>query len=298
MLLSDIRGAIARRWYLALLGILGTIGLCFAATTAVPVTYQAKALVVLLPPRTLININGNPFLALGGLDSAAGVLSRSMTSQQTTESLEGLSPTSHYAVDPDPSTSGPVLAVLVDGKDPSGALQTLNTVLAAIPTRLALLQRQNGAPANSLITASVVTRDTTPAVVSKAQIRALLVAAAGGLTGTLFITALIDTGLTRRSSRNRPAPDPDVSLGASGVFLVRGNRSPESDDPPEDDEVQVKVESRGHPPGIVQVKAESRGHPASIAESRGQSAGMDEPTPPVRLTGRARSEWARTARRR
>ena len=86
MLKATLR-LIRRNWYVAVIGVLLTAGLAAGAVAAVPATYVSQAQMVLLPPpRTISTANAtgdpnaavNPFTQLGGLQSMAEVVARSM----------------------------------------------------------------------------------------------------------------------------------------------------------------------------------------------------------------------------
>ncbi len=79
MSVSEWPRTLIRRWYLTVLGLAVTIGLVAAAAIAVPVSYTAKADVVLIPPANSTSNSDNPLLGLTGLTSAADVLARAMS---------------------------------------------------------------------------------------------------------------------------------------------------------------------------------------------------------------------------
>ena len=203
MITSDVLGALRRRWYLLLLGIVGTLGLMIAVISLVPVTYQAKAMIVLLPPRNLDNTGGNPYLALGGLDSVAGVLSRSMTTEIVADEVQKIAPGAEFTVEPDASTSGPVLLVTAEAESPAAALAATEKLVEVTPRQMVALQRSSGVGANSFITTSLVTQDATALPQHKAQIRALIAVGIGALAATVLGVAMIDGMLLRRRERRR-----------------------------------------------------------------------------------------------
>ena len=202
---SDILGALVRRWYLIPLGIALTVGLCFGAVWAVPVSYEVRASLLVLPPRISATggNSGNPFLGLAGLGPAASVLGRAMTASGTERALKDRGATGTYEVDPDLSTSGPLLLVVAQASTPRGALNTMQMVLDEAPRTLAELQRSIGAPAGTLLTTSVINKDSKPKEVRKSQLRAVILASIAGLTGTVFGVVLLDGLLSRLSERVR-----------------------------------------------------------------------------------------------
>jgi hypothetical protein len=228
---SDVLGALRRRAYLIPVGILLTLGLGFAAAHLVPVKYEAKANVLLLPPGAVGEIGGNPYLALGGLDPAAAVLGRAMIDGREIEKLKSMGANGAFTVDKDLTTSGPVLLVDVIDTSPGGALKTLDLVTSQMPKIMSELQLSIKAPTRSFITTSVINEDRKATKVPKAQIRAVLVALAAGFAMSLFGTALLDGFLLRRSGI-RPEPAANVvaivAPKASEAFVRLG----ELDRPP------------------------------------------------------------------
>jgi uncharacterized membrane protein YgcG len=215
---SDVLGALRRRWYLLLLGAIGSLGLVMATLSLVPVTYQAKAMIVLLPPHNLTNTGGNPYLALGGLDSVSGVLSRSMSTEVIAEDVQKVAPGAEFTVEPDATTSGPVLLVTAEADSPAAALAATRKLVDVAPRQMALLQRTSGVDADSFITTSVVTRDARAMPQHKAQIRAVLAIGAASLAATVLGVAWIDGMLLLRRERRRlrivDEADDDQPLGA------------------------------------------------------------------------------------
>ena len=202
MAVSDLWGAVGRRWYVVLLGVLATAALTFGVSQVVPVTYETKALVVLLPPTTQKDLGGNPFLGLNGLDSLAAVLGRSMTSDALAAEVKAVSDKATFSVGPDSTTSGPVILATVEDPSSAGATKVLDRILAEVPIRLKALQIENGAPADTLVSQTLVSRDAEPKAQNKDLIRALIVVAGAGLAASIAAAALVDRLLSgRRASR-------------------------------------------------------------------------------------------------
>jgi hypothetical protein len=204
---SGIAGALIRRWYLFVPGLLLTAALCAAAAVVVPPTYSAKGYIVLLPPQSATQVDGgNPYLALGGLDSAVSILSLDMNDSNTSTSLLKGGASGTYLVAPDLATAGPVLIITANNSTAVGALQTLDVVMKQLPKTLSALQSSIGAQRSAFITSSVIAQDHEAAKVLKSLVRALLVAAVGGLAATIVGIAVIDSLIARRrGSRKRRA---------------------------------------------------------------------------------------------
>lgn len=208
---SDLPRIMVQRWYLTLIGLLITVTLCGLAALAVPVKYQAKAQILVLPPHTSVGTGGNPYLALGGLQAASDVLARAMSDGKTFQLLRSEGITGTYTVARDLTTSGPILLVAAADSTPEGALSTLNGILAQAAPRLAALQDDLNVPQSTRLTSDVFTQDTAASTQRKSQIRAVLVGFAGGLFVTIMLVSAADSVLIRRRRRRAAAtPDPDL----------------------------------------------------------------------------------------
>lgn len=204
MTLRDLLAGLRRAWYVIVIGLLGTAGLAVATLRLVPATYQASASTVLLPPASSVVTDGNPYLYLGGLNQALDVLTRTLRSYDTEVKITAGHPDTSYTVGPDPTTTGPILIVTVDGQNPDDTMAALRTLLATIPPTLQQMQQQLDVPANSLITVMTIAVDEKATAITKSQTRALLAVIAAGLVVTLLATALVDR-------RRRIAREPGVS---------------------------------------------------------------------------------------
>lgn len=206
MNLRDLLGAMRRRWYLVLVGLVLTGAMCLGAMQFVPAHYKASATVLLLPPSSTVGAGGNPYLSLGGLRGAVDVLGRAMLSEQTTKELTNGSTEETYTLEADATTNAPMLVLDVNSQSAEGALALMQSVLNRAPTVLSDLQAEVKAPTKSLVTLSVIARDSTAETDTKSQIRALIVALAAGLAFTVFFTILVDAGFRRRSTRKPAQP--------------------------------------------------------------------------------------------
>ena len=221
MFLREIVATLRRRWYLTIVGLTATAGLCFAAMSLVPPSYGATGSIVLLPPASSVVAGGNPYLQLGGLDQVVAVLVRSLGSQASMEAVAASVPNGSYEVAPDYATSGPILVITADNKSPEATLATLNDVIDMASPSLAALQESVGIAPASRITAHVLTSDNQPEVSRKAQIRALIVAAGIGLLGSALVIALVDSWMLRRRAGREDALSPVAEtspVGSVGVW--------------------------------------------------------------------------------
>jgi len=192
MYLADLLPSLRRRWWAVSLGLLATLGLGYMALTLVPIEYVARSSMLLLPPESTLETTSNPYLGLGGLQPAADVLSRALNDGAVHEALAPRDGTATFTVDRDTTSSGPLVLVEVTDVSSTGAAATLDAVVAEMHLTLKKLQEEVGVPEIELIDVVDVARDMTPEPDNKTQIRAILVAVALGLGGTLFGTDLLD----------------------------------------------------------------------------------------------------------
>lgn len=200
MSVSGLPRTLIARWYLTLIGVVVTVGLVVVAAIAVPVSYQAKASVVLIPPANATSNGGNPLLGLTGLQSAADVLARVMVDPVEVNRLKQQGVTNKYTVARDLTTDGPVLLVTVDGADSAGVLGELKMILADMPSTLALLQQSLTGKSDQIGLIPVNTADK-PTSDRKSQLRAVIVAAVIGLMLTILIVNVGDRLLLRHRRR-------------------------------------------------------------------------------------------------
>src|SRR6266542_3221423 len=159
MFLSDWR-VLSRRWYIVLVGLSLTAMLCVAVTAVVPPKYQVTSSVLFLPPHSdTVAQGGNPFLALGGLETIAGVVARTVSDSAVQARVKAAGGTGEYTVEPDAKAGGPVLLVTVEDRTPARALRTLAVVLKQLPRTLSTLQTTAGVAEPSLITSKEITRE-------------------------------------------------------------------------------------------------------------------------------------------
>src|SRR5664279_1406269 len=111
MYLRELATTLRRRWYLTIVGLMATAALCAVTLSLYPATYQAEANIVLLPPTTTVEKGGNPYLQLGDLSQAVGVVIRALNSQSAVEQTAAAAPTGTYEVAPDYTTSGPIFVI-------------------------------------------------------------------------------------------------------------------------------------------------------------------------------------------
>ncbi|MCR2785003.1 MULTISPECIES: hypothetical protein [unclassified Microbacterium] len=229
MVFSGIIGALRRRWYVALLGLIVTAGMAAGAMVLFPPTYTARGLVLLIPPVDEEVAGGsNPFLALGGLDLPARVLVASYSSNAAQEEIAQRAPGAVVTVSIEESTRGPVIAIDVIDASAEGALDTLAYVAGSIPATLTRLQQEVGAPADATATSIPLAMDTEAETDRADSIRIVILAAGAGLALTVLLVLLTDRGRVsskrrrRRSGRDADSPDPT----ATDAPILSGSSAP------------------------------------------------------------------------
>jgi hypothetical protein len=196
-----------RRWYLTILGLLATAGLCFVAVTLVPATHQAEANILLTPPTDTSGPNPNPYFELGGLQPLADILGRALSTSTTVAQLHGEGFAGTYTVIRDQTTGAPILVATVDDTSARLAMNDLRLLLRAAPPTLSKLQADESVPPADQIKTLVITRPTKASREIKSRTRALVVAAAVGLIGTALVVSGVDALLRRRQVRRGEAAD-------------------------------------------------------------------------------------------
>ncbi|MFQ4147836.1 hypothetical protein AAGW05_03925 [Arthrobacter sp. LAPM80] len=191
-------------------------------------SYEAKASIVLLPPSVAVTVGDNPYLYLGGLDQALGVLQVKAASPEVSGPLLEKFPGSTIAMSKDGTTSGPIMAVTVAGPNATETMALLQASMDLIPATLASLQKEAKVPASSVITALPLSLDTKPTKIAKKQIQMTAMAALGGLAGTLLATGFIDRLMSREKgvrAKKKQASVPQKPLGPRGIAADKSEES-------------------------------------------------------------------------
>jgi hypothetical protein len=203
--LNGVLGLATRRWYLVLAGLLVTLPLAYLAAQHVTPTYTMRASVVLLPPAKAVGAGGNPYMAMGGLETAVDVSAAALSSDAVQQKLAASGATSGV-VEPDGSTAAPILLVTVVGPTEAAVQDGLAVLVDEVPATLAKMQQAAGVSSQQEIRSEVVAASERPLVSHKPQLRAALMVLVAGAALTLMFTALTDNLLSRRRRRRgRPA---------------------------------------------------------------------------------------------
>jgi hypothetical protein len=112
-----------------------------------------------------------------------------------------------FTVVRDLSTAAPMLLITVTGTDEAVVREGVRRLVSAVPGSLLSLQQSVQVPAKDLITTRLVTSSSDPTVLRSPQLRAVLVAVAGGLLVTLVLVVLLDLALNRLRRWGRARKD-------------------------------------------------------------------------------------------
>ncbi|MRJ76476.1 hypothetical protein GEV29_08015 [Aeromicrobium sp. SMF47] len=201
MYLRDLGDSLLRRWYLVLGALALTVGVCFAALSAVSPTYQTTSSLVLVPPKTTTGVSGNPYLYLGGLEQSVDVLARAVSADATRDQIAKTATTGEYEVSADLTTSAPILVITATDSSSAGAQEMLDAVVAEVPTVFRRLQASLGVRASSQITTLEVPTDDGPSAINKARYRMAALAGAVWLFLAFVLIGFLDGVLLTRTMR-------------------------------------------------------------------------------------------------
>lgn len=201
MFLRDLLMSCLRRWYFLVLGLLITVAGTYLAYTHIAPTYEANASVVLIPPKVAVTVGDNPYLYLGGLDQALGVLQVKMASPEVSDGLTNSHADYEILISKDATTSGPIAAIKVSAPTENETMSLLGDTVAMVPKTLASLQQEQRVPKSSMITSMVLSQDLEPVEINKRQIQMTAVVLVAGASSSLLLTGLIDRLLTGRKER-------------------------------------------------------------------------------------------------
>ena len=231
MYLRDLGASLTRRWYLLIVAIVLAALASYGAAQMVGPTYAASGGVVLLPPPDPENPDANRFLALGSLKQAGDVLVRSLTNDATHLAIQGQVSGGDYTVEPDYTTSAPVIVVKATAPDPVTTRALLAAVITRVPVNLQDLQNGLKIDPQNQIVVELVDADTKPVLVVKKQLRAT--AAAGVLVLGLLAVLIgaLDGVLMRRRNRQSSihavtSPHPSASENPTPISTAE-RRPPE-----------------------------------------------------------------------
>lgn len=204
-----------QRWYVVLLGLTLTAGLCYASVLAIPPVYRAEASVVLLPGESTVPDDSNPFLYLGGLAPARDVLARAITSDEASDGILEGRPATSYMVQADFTTAGPILLIEVEAPSSRAALEAQQAVLVALPVALEQLQKDREVTPSARIESMDLATQSQPTIVRSRIVRTLIVVLAAGAALTVLAASWLDGILLLRETR-RGEQEPSSNRASSG----------------------------------------------------------------------------------
>jgi len=237
MSLSTIWRIVLRRWYVALAGLLITIGLAAGGAVLSPPTYEAHATILLLPPKS--NQQLNPYLNLGGMQEPSDVISRALSDTETSDAIAAAGGSGKYSIARDTSTSGPIILITADATSGPQALRTAQLLIDRVGPEFDKLQAQQNVPASAYIKVLTLGKDQQAKVQRKSQLRAIIAAVAVGIVLTILLVGYTERRFARRARRaetpapgaeEAPATDPEPTAaepagpGAGQRHNQRGSR--------------------------------------------------------------------------
>jgi hypothetical protein len=203
-----------RRWFVVVPALLATAGGAFAMIQAVAPAYEAKGAVLMLPPAKMAGAEAsdepvqiNPFLDLGGsLYATADVAAQVIMSDAVARELAEDGAVAAYEVMV--GQESPTLTVIATGASSEEAIRTVDLVTERVQRELAERQHDAGAPAESLITADVISAPDEAKALLGSKIRAGAGVVALGSTATVslgFLAESIAVARRRRRQSHHPS---------------------------------------------------------------------------------------------
>lgn len=202
----DIRGALRRRWYVLLVGIVGTAALAAVGFVRIGASYELRSSALLLPPSVSVVAPEtrefvNPFLRLDGIDPALSVLVTKLMAEDFSDRMLSDAPSSDYTVAEDPVSRAPIIVITASSNDADEASAVLDRVVQELPTVLDDLQDEAGITPSARITLVPLVRDSEPQRVLGSLLRVEILLLGAGVVSTLLLAGLWDAIARSRSAR-------------------------------------------------------------------------------------------------
>lgn len=208
MRLTETLRSLGRRWYVVLLGLALTASLGMLISVKVPITFAATGTILLMPPDETVGVRGNPYLYLGGLNTALDVLVRRANSIEVSGPLLKLHPGTNYTVEADRTTSSAIVLVTAEAESSDAALALRDEAMATVMTTLDLMQDEANVENIMRLHGQDLVIDKTAVAKTKTQLQLILVAVGGGTIGTLLLAGFVDGWIIERRQRRMDKPDP------------------------------------------------------------------------------------------
>jgi hypothetical protein len=205
---------IVRHWLVAILAVLGTAGAGVYFVNRVAPEYEAKGSLILLAPPSARSPDGelvavNPFSRFdGSMAITASAMVNIMRSPEMALALHAKGVSGDFAVAPDASGGGAIIALSVTAADSATAVRDFAVVRQAMEELLDELQAQAGAPENTRLRIDGLAPPTNAAALIESKMRAgvavLLLGALGMVVLLLLAEAWAGWRVRRREARRRP----------------------------------------------------------------------------------------------
>lgn len=212
MKLAETLRTLGRRWYIVVFGLVLTLGMTMFIEAKVPTTYQATGSILLMPPEATVGAKGNPYLWLGGLNTALDVLVRRTSAVEVSGPILKKYPDSEISIASDPTTSSAIILVRADAPTADDALKLRDEGMASVVRTLAVMQDESTVKEDLRIHGESLVIDGKATPKTKTRMQLLIVAGGGGIAGTLFLASLIDGWFMdkrQRKATNAKIPPPD-----------------------------------------------------------------------------------------
>jgi len=278
MKLADVVGALRRRWYVLLAGILIAAGGATYVWMTVSPEYERTASQLLLPGKATIPEDANPYLFVGGLYQVADILVRAIGPDDVAAATAE-HPDATVAVTRD-TAAGAVMIVTVTASSEDAAATVLENVTALTASRLGELQDEKSIPGDERIELVPLTNATQSVVIQKTRMLTAAAVGIGGLALGAVAAVLADTFLRSRR-RARTLRDPQDSGPADELRDGdEGSEEPgsaEVEAPDADAPDPDAIEAAEHPASAEPDDERVRETVAPSAIRGGRSAGRARP---------------------
>ncbi len=199
---------ILRRWYVVALGLLIAVGGSLITWMSVPASYERSASMLMMPGQaTLPEESSNPYLFLGGLGTAADILTRAAVSDDAVTALaDEFPPDTEVSIARDFSTSAPVIRITATSRLDSEAQVVVERATAVVTETLRDLQADQRVAVGQRIRIQVLFADDEGTLQQKTRIL-VTVGVGGGIALLSILAASITDAQIRRSTiRARRGP--------------------------------------------------------------------------------------------
>lgn len=216
-----------RRWYILVPGFLVAAALAFGAWQVIPPKYERTATQLLLPGTRSLPENANPYYYLGGLTQAADVLVRALSSDNVMNEVEREFPGATVQVTRDPSTSGPVVYIVVSARSDAQGAQVMDLMVQRTATELDALQGDNRAARADKISIVPVSIDQQSTLRQREKL-VTTIAVMGFICALTVLVAALVEGLSIRAQSRRAGSSASQPGAARAAKRTKLGGSPSS----------------------------------------------------------------------